>query len=314
MEPDLEVVQIRRGESFKAWSHGYPFHTVRWHFHPEYEIHQVVATSGRYFVGDFIGEFEPGNLVLTGPNLPHNWVSDIPKDTSVPLRCRIIQFGESFVDDATKVFFELSALGPMLESSRRGVLFSRETSEQVWPLMEEMMEAQGLRRIELFMLIAGVLSRAQAFQMLASASYLPDPSGYMSIGINKALAYIRENLTQPFNEADLAAIAGQSTGAFSRAFRRHTGMSLVQYVKRLRINLACQLLMSDEEASVTDICFEVGFSSPGTFSRTFREIVGESPSRYRRGHGPIVAPHCVQLTAMRPQGSADRAAQQSTFG
>lgn len=53
MEPDLEVVQIRRGESFKAWSHGYPFHTVRWHFHPEYELHQVVATSGRYFVGAF---------------------------------------------------------------------------------------------------------------------------------------------------------------------------------------------------------------------------------------------------------------------
>ncbi|WP_413993253.1 helix-turn-helix domain-containing protein [Labrys okinawensis] len=282
MAPDLEVVQIRRGESFVAYSHGYPFHTVRWHFHPEYELHQVVATNGRYFVGDFIGEFEPGNLVLTGPNLPHNWVSDIPKDTSVPLRCRIIQFGESFVDDATKVFFELSALGPMLESSRRGVRFSRETSEQVWPLMEEMMEAQGLRRIELFMLIAGVLSRAQGSQMLASASYLPDPSGYMSIGINKALAYIRENLTQPFNEADLAAIAGQSTGAFSRAFRRHTGMSLVQYVKRLRINLACQLLMSDEEASVTDICFEVGFNNISNFNRQFLAEKGMSPSRFRR--------------------------------
>ena len=84
MEPDLEVVQIRRGESFAAWSHGYPFRTVRWHFHPEYELHLVVATSGRYFVGDFIGEFEPGNLVLTGPNLPHNWVSDIPQGNAAP--------------------------------------------------------------------------------------------------------------------------------------------------------------------------------------------------------------------------------------
>ena len=45
MKPDLEVVQIGRAESFKAWEHGYPFHTVRWHFHPEYELHQVVATS-----------------------------------------------------------------------------------------------------------------------------------------------------------------------------------------------------------------------------------------------------------------------------
>ena len=42
MKPDLEVVQIGRAESFKAWEHGYPFRTVRWHFHPEYEIHHVV--------------------------------------------------------------------------------------------------------------------------------------------------------------------------------------------------------------------------------------------------------------------------------
>jgi AraC-like DNA-binding protein len=282
LEPDLELVQIRRGESFTAWSHGYPFHTVRWHFHPEYEIHQVVTTGGRYFVGDFIGEFEPGNLVITGPNLPHNWVSDIPKGSSVPLRGRIIQFNEDFVGNAVRVLPELSAVSGLLESSRRGVLFSSETSRQLSPLMEEMMDAQGVRRIELFMMIMGVLSRAQGVRMLASASYLPDPSGYMSAGINKALAYIRENLTQPFSEGDLAAIAGQSAGAFSRAFRRHTGMSLVQYVKRLRINLACQILMSDEQASITDICFGVGFNNLSNFNRQFLAEKGMPPSRFRR--------------------------------
>ena len=89
MGPDLELIQIRPGESFAVRSHGYPYHTVRWHFHPEFELHQIVETKGRYFVGDFIGEFEPGNLVLTGPNLPHNWVSDVPDGQTVPLRCRI---------------------------------------------------------------------------------------------------------------------------------------------------------------------------------------------------------------------------------
>jgi AraC-like DNA-binding protein len=118
--------------------------------------------------------------------------------------------------------------------------------------------------------------------MLASASYLPDPSGYMSAGINKALAYIRENLTQPFSESDLAGIAGQSTGAFSRAFRRHTGMSLVQYVKRLRINLACQILMSEEQATITEICFQVGFNNLSNFNRQFLAEKGMSPSRFKR--------------------------------
>ena len=71
-EPDLEVVQIRSGESFKMWSHGYPYHTVRWHFHPEYEIHLITETSGCYFVGDFIGDFQPGNFVM---RLAASWSS-----------------------------------------------------------------------------------------------------------------------------------------------------------------------------------------------------------------------------------------------
>lgn len=282
MEPDLEVVQIRRGESFKAWSHGYPFHTVRWHFHPEYEIHQVVATSGRYFVGDFIGQFEPGNLVLTGPNLPHNWVSDLPVDVAIPLRGRIIQFSEEFIGDTMKLMPELSGLGALLESSRRGVLFSGNTSKELAPLMEEIVAASGVRRIELFMMILGTLCRARGALPLSSPNYLPDPSGYMSAGMNKALAFIRENLTQPFGEADLATIAGQSQSAFSRSFRRHTGMSLVQYVKRLRINLACQILMSDEHASITDICFQVGFNNLSNFNRQFLAEKGMPPSRFRR--------------------------------
>jgi AraC-like DNA-binding protein len=282
MNPDLELVQIRRGESFTAWSHGYPYHTVRWHFHPEYELHLVVNTSGRYFVGDFIGEFHPGNLVLTGPNLPHNWVSDLPKGCSIPLRGRIIQFSEHFIDDTMNLLPELAALEPVLQASRRGVLFQAETSRKVWPLMSRIMQAQGVRRLELFMGIADALSDAQSVRMLASPSYLADPSGYMSAGMNKAIAYIRENLTQPFDEADLAKIAGQSTSSFSRSFRRHTGMSLVQYVKRLRINLACQILMSVEQASIADICYEVGFNNLSNFNRQFLAEKGMPPSRFRR--------------------------------
>ena len=126
MNPDLEVVQIRRGESFKAWAHGYPFHTVRWHFHPEYELHHVVATTGRYFVGDFIGEFEPGNLVLTGPNLPHNWVSDVPAGTQrAAARPRHAVPRELHRRRHDGCCPNSPRLRPILELSRRGVLFPR---------------------------------------------------------------------------------------------------------------------------------------------------------------------------------------------
>ncbi|AMO94906.1 bacterial regulatory helix-turn-helix s, AraC family protein [Collimonas fungivorans] len=281
MKPDLEVVQIGSAQSFKAWEHGYPFHTVRWHFHPECELHQVVATTGRYFVGDFIGDFAPGNLVLTGPNLPHNWVSDVAPGGSVPLRSRVLQFGEQFIHDATGLLPELSAFLPTLELSRRGVLFSADTAARVGPMIKELVSASEIRRIELFVSILGALSRDQDSRAMSSSAYHPDPSGFMATGINKSLDYVRNHLTESFGEKELAEISRLSTGAFSRSFRRHTGMPLNGYVNRLRINLAIQLLMSEEDLSITDICFASGFKNISNFNRQFLRQKGLSPSRFR---------------------------------
>ena len=281
MQPDLEVVQIGRGETFRAYEHGYPFSTVRWHFHPEYELHHVVATTGRYFVGDFIGTFEPGNLVLTGPNLPHNWVSDVKTNKKVTLRNRGIQFTDEAIRGAMGVLPELQCLSEMLNKSRNGLLFSNATSEVVAPKLAELMHAHGIRRIELFIAIVNALSQDIQMQQLTSNDYLPDPSGYMSNGLNRALAFIDANLVESFNEGDLAEIVGISRSTFSRSFRKHTGMSLVRYVNRLRIGLACQMLVSDHGESITDICFDCGFNNLSNFNRQFAAQKGMPPSKFR---------------------------------
>ncbi|KQP13626.1 helix-turn-helix domain-containing protein [Pseudorhodoferax sp. Leaf267] len=281
MQPDLELVQIGRAQSFKAWEHGYPFRTVRWHFHPECELHHVVATTGRCFVGDHIGDFAPGHLVLTGPNLPHNWVSHVPAGTTVPLRGRVLQFNEQFIRDAAQVLPELAAFLPLLDMSRRGVLFTPETAAAVGPMVQELIGATDIRRIELFMAIVGTLSRAKGSRALSSDAYHPDPSGFMATGINESLNYIRNHLTESFGEKELAAIARLSPGAFSRSFRRHTGMAFSVYVNRLRVNLASQLLMSDEHLSITDICFASGFKNISNFNRQFLRHKGFAPSRFR---------------------------------
>ena len=148
--------------------------------------------------------------------------------------------------------------------------------------MQELVDAQGVRRIELFLLIFGILSRGQHAQALTSASYLPDPSGFMSAGINEALAYINATSDRSLQRSGPCGDRRLSRPAPSRAaFRRHTGMSLVQYVNRLRINLACQMLMSDEQAAITEICFDVGFNNLSNFNRQFLAEKGMTPSRFR---------------------------------
>jgi len=281
VKPDLEVVQIGRAESFKAWEHGYPFRTVRWHFHPEFEIHHVVSTTGHYFVGDFIGSFQPGNLVLTGPNLPHNWVSDVSPGEAVRVRSRVVQFTEGFVAGAMALMPEIAPFRATIEQGRRGLLFGPATASRVGPLLGDLVEARGIRRIELFWGVVGELAQARDIKELTSTAYLPDPSGFMSAGINQALAFINDNLTEPFSETDLAQVAGLSTGAFSRSFRRHTGLALVQFINRLRINFACQLMMNDKTLRITDACYASGFNNLSNFNRQFLKHKAMAPSRFR---------------------------------
>ena len=69
MTPKIELVD-RTLRSIRYLEHGWPTELCRWHAHEEYELHLVVATRGKAFVGDYIGEFEPGYLYLTGPTCP----------------------------------------------------------------------------------------------------------------------------------------------------------------------------------------------------------------------------------------------------
>src|SRR4051812_45301612 len=134
---------------------------------------------------------------------------------------------------------------------------------------------------------------------------------------NRRLLRARDSMdrsyAEPLDVRAVAAVAFVSEAHFIRSFRAVFGETPHRYLQRRRVERS-MFLLRETDRSVTDICFDVGFSSLGTFSRTFRQIVGESPSGYRTGHGPIVAPHCVQLVAMRPRVAASVAMQSSSFG
>ena len=135
--------------------------------------------------------------------------------------------------------------------------------------------------------------------------------------LNRRLLRARDAMdrayAEPLDVRAVAAVAHISPAHFSRSFRDVFGETPHRYLQRRRVERA-MFLLRETDRSVTDVCFDVAFSSLGTFSRTFRDIVGETPSAYRRGHWPIVAPHCVQLAAMRPRVAAAERTRSSSFG
>src|SRR5438552_387265 len=82
----------------------------------------------------------------------------------------------------------------------------------------------------------------------------------------------------PLDVEGLAAIACVSKAHFIRTFKSTFGETPHRYLQRRRVERAMYLLRTTDR-SVTDVCMQVGFSSLGTFSRTFRDIVGETPSQ-----------------------------------
>jgi len=104
----------------------------------------------------------------------------------------------------------------------------------------------------------------------------------------------------PLDVENLARGVHLSGGHLSREFKRAYGESPYQYLMTRRIERAMTLLRRGE-LSVTEVCFAVGFSSLGTFSSRFTELVGASPSVYRRtSSAPIGLPGCVTKTITRP--------------
>jgi AraC-like DNA-binding protein len=131
---------------------------------------------------------------------------------------------------------------------------------------------------------------------------MPVPAVPALFHIRRARDLIDRHFAEPLDLDAMASAAGFSRYHFARAFRAAYGETPGQYLTRRRIERAQDLLRS-ANLTVTEICHLVGFSSLGSFSATFSELVGASPSEYRRTHaerGALPVPGCFAMMWGRP--------------
>lgn len=116
---------------------------------------------------------------------------------------------------------------------------------------------------------------------------------------------------EPLDIPKLAAIACVTEAHFIRTFRGVFGETPHRYLQRRRVERS-MFLLRETDRSVTDICFDVGFNSLGTFSRTFREIMGVSPSAYRARSQAQAVPTCFVMAWTRPSSFGEAVAAQGS--
>ena len=137
---------------------------------------------------------------------------------------------------------------------------------------------------------------------------------------NRLVLRARDTMDRHFDrELDVPALArsvGMSEAHFIRTFKEVFAETPHRYLQRRRVERAMFLLRDDSaetKRSVTDVCFDVGFNSLGTFSRTFKEIVGVSPSSFRDGNEQVEVPSCFISSWARPSSFGEAQPNESNY-
>ena len=281
MLPDLERVEPGPGRSFTWEAFDLPAFPYRWHFHAAFELTLITAGEGRRFVGDSIEWFEPGDLVLLGPHLPHTWHSEPGRgrrSRAVVIRFEADCLGREFFERG-----ELARVRALLERARRGLAFGGSPAgREVAVAVERGCGAQPFAQVVALLEALQALATRGRGRELSSAAYASAARAVDARRIDRACRHIMQHLASPLRLADVAAVAGLSPEGFSRFFRRMTGRTFVAWVHEVRIGHACRLLAATE-APVLEVALASGFDNLSNFNRVFRRQRSCTPREFRRG-------------------------------
>jgi len=278
----FEEVRLREGSSIAVNTYDEPCFERGWHYHPEAEITLIVESSGQRFVGDHIAPFEPGDLVLIGPNLPHSWRNQQqPLPTGRRARSIYVQFDAGRFHGELAQAPEFDAIRGLLGKAARGLHFTGPARDAAARQLESLAGSHGLRRLTAFLDMLHGLAESHAGEPLSSEGFVPVVDEAASERIRKIhhLVFVRFAGEIPHHE--IARLVGLNPSALSHFFRRTTGRTITEFIHEVRIGQAVRMLI-DTPLNVSEIAYACGFGSLSNFNNVFRRLKGISPSDFRR--------------------------------
>lgn len=276
MKPIFENIPHDKGtSSFHAYRIVIPFFEFKWHFHPEYELTYIVKGSGYRLVGNTYEDFQAGDLVLLGRNVPHTWSGKSLDGGSV--EAVVIQFGKEPMQSLL-ASPEGAALHQLLNEAAHGVRFP---VREVWiEQLNRLLAMEGILRM---------LHGLALLEELAQAPYeriSPNPiqhsfSPQQELRINTICRYIMNHFNDPLTVEKVASVSGMSTSNFCKFFKKATGKTFSDYVNEIRIQEAC-ILLRETERKISTIASDCGFETLSYFNRVFLTKKKCRPMAYRK--------------------------------
>jgi AraC-like DNA-binding protein len=255
-----------------------------WHAHSEYQLFVVQKGIGTRFIGDSIKSFKPGELILTGPHLPHVWRSDetyFKNESSHTAEGIVIYLNENFLGDHILEKEEMLALKKLFSKSMRGLEFYGPKKMEVIKLMEELTQLQGIPSVIHLLHILEILAATKEYHYISSKPYEDTFNQSETDRLNKVYEYAFKNFRKKVLLEEIAELLHMTPTSFSRYFTMKNNKTFSRFIAEIRIKHACEMLTETDE-SVAQICYDCGFNTLSNFNKQFKEIMFKKPSEYKR--------------------------------
>lgn len=258
-----------------------------WHYHNNYEISFITEGSGKRIVADSIEEFQSGDLVFIGRNLPHVWIAD--KETRTPssrsLEMVFLQFTSNVLSQQLLILPEFSHVKRALDLSERGIQIVGQTLNEVSEIMLQLPYLKSFDRMLHFFKLMDIIGKSETNIQLASKEYLKMRFTTGNKRISAIHEYLMKNYREEVDLKRLAELVNMAEGSLCRFFKMNMGMTIFEYLNKLKTEFACKLLM-DHDLSILEVCLDSGFNNLSHFNKQFKKTTGVPPSEYRkRFHG-----------------------------
>ncbi|MGN0033587.1 MAG: helix-turn-helix domain-containing protein [Candidatus Limimorpha sp.] len=247
-----------------------------YHFHNTLEV--IVIKQGwiEGVVGGIVGKIQLGTVVVIGNDLPHCVlrVSDDCKAILVHVPSELLKWDEGR-------FPELAHGIDFLRNSRNGMVFADATfAGKITRIAGQIASADGFLRMSLLMRMLHILSITQPTSTLQAERHTSHRQNKQESSVDRAYRYLYEHFREPFSLSDIAAYSGQNPSALCRAFKKASGYTVGQFCTRLRMEYACNLLLTTN-VDISQIAYSSGFNSYPHFCTQFKIAMRMSPTAYR---------------------------------
>ena len=254
------------------------------HQHEEIQVSFIAEGFGKLLVNDNVFSYRPGDLFVIGGEMPHLFRTE-PRGDEVSHMVSFFLTEEAFGSE----FFqkkEMNPVRPFFRKSTQGMLVRSEQHQ----LGGEFLSLPGQDQFGRFLTVMGLMRDLAGYkgEPLTNFRYKKGITDADGERLQVVFEEVIENFREPISLEKIASKVYMSPNAFCRYFKTRTNKTFFEYLIAVRVEHACELLISQKDLSVADVAEGCGFRTLSNFNRKFKEITGVTPKLYRQGYSESV--------------------------